>query len=102
MIGEGIMLAHMSAKATAVGERLETSFRKRATLVAGACALSLLSAGCITSADGPHAVPDPSVARVRVPAVAYRPVLGGYISQRPVEPAPWREQNERVAPTRRQ
>jgi hypothetical protein len=25
-------------------------------------------------------------------------VLGGYVSQRPVEPAPWRERNERVAP----
>jgi len=96
------MPAHISAKATPVGERLETSFRQRATQVAGACALSLLSAGCVTGADVPHAIADPSVASVRVPAVAYRPVLGGYISQRPVEAAPWREQNERVAPTRRQ
>jgi hypothetical protein len=92
----------MSAKPAAVDERLETSFRKRATLVAGAFALSLLSAGCVTSADVPHAAADPSVASVRVPAVAYRPVLGGYVSQRPVEPAPWREQNERVAPSPRQ
>jgi len=33
-----------------------------------------------------------------VPAATYRPVLGGYVSQRPVDPAPWREQNDRVAP----
>jgi hypothetical protein len=96
------MSAHICAKAAAVEERLEISFRKRATLVAGACALSLLSAGCVTSADVPPAVPDPSVSSIRVPAVTYRPVLRGYVSQRPVEPAPWREQNERVAPSPRQ
>jgi hypothetical protein len=37
-----------------------------------------------------------------VPATAYRPALGGYVSQRPVEPAAWREQNERVAPRQKQ
>ena len=96
------MLAHMSAKAAAVGERLEISFRKRATQVAAVGALCLLCTACVTGPGVAPAVPDASDASVRVPAVAYRPVLGGYISQRPVEPAPWREQNERVAPTRRQ
>ena len=35
---------------------------------------------------------------VRVPPTAYRSVLGNYSSQRPIEPAPWREPNDRVAP----
>jgi hypothetical protein len=46
--------------------------------------------------------PDPSDPNARAPATAYRPVLGGYVSQRPVEPAPWRTQNNRVAPAEKQ
>ncbi len=37
--------------------------------------------------------------RARVPPSAYRSTLGSYTSQRPVEPTPWREQNERIAPS---
>ena len=46
--------------------------------------------------------PDPSDPRARVPAVGYRSTIAPYVSQRPVEPAPWREQNERVAPKPKQ
>ena len=31
-------------------------------------------------------------------AARYESALGGYVSRRPVEPKPWREQNERVTP----
>ena len=68
--------------------------RYRAVLLAGA--LTAL-AGCSTP-PRPLAGLDPSDPNARVPATAYRPVLRGYVSQRPVEPAPWREQNDRVAP----
>ena len=61
--------------------------------------LCLLISACVTAPEPPLAGPDPSSPTARVPATAYRPVLGGYVSQRPVEPAPWREQNERVAPS---
>jgi hypothetical protein len=62
-------------------------------LIAAACTPSpeRLAAG-VTAAD--PAAP--------VPASAYRSVLSGYVSQRPAEPAPWREQNERVAPQKKQ
>lgn len=46
----------------------------------------------------PFGSPDPSDAPIRVPAVNYRSVTGSYVKQRPVEPGPWREQNERVTP----
>lgn len=54
--------------------------------------------GC--SSDLPRQVADrdPSDPRVRVPAAAYRPTVGSYESLRPVEPAPWVQQNQQVAP----
>ena len=62
-------------------------------------ALCLPAAACFGAPERPLAGPDPSDPRTRVPPASYRSTLGGYISQRPVEPAPWREQNQRVAPT---
>jgi hypothetical protein len=75
-----------------------------APIVPVACALllCLLTAGCLSTPERPSAGPDPSDPKTRAPAAAYRPVLGGYVSQRPVEPAPWREQNDRVAPAQKQ
>lgn len=56
--------------------------------------LTFAAAGC-ASAPQQVAAADPAV---RVPAAGYSPVLRGYTSLRPVEPLPWREQNDRVAP----
>jgi hypothetical protein len=50
----------------------------------------------------PLAGPDPSDPSARVAAVGYRSTIGPYTSQRPVEPMPWQQQNERVAPAPRQ
>ena len=74
----------------------------QAQRAAGVIALCLLLAACFGAPQRPIAGPDPSDPNVRAPAVTYRPVLGGYVSQRPVEPAPWREQNDRVAPAPKQ
>lgn len=54
-------------------------------------------AGCVVPST-PFVGPDPSEPSVRVPAVAYRSTLGGYRSQRPVEPGDWVDTNERVTP----
>jgi hypothetical protein len=73
----------------------------------GACAtakvsvlLTLLFAlGACTAAPRLHAFAgDPADPAARVPATKYRSTLGPYTSLRPVDPLPWREQNERVAP----
>jgi hypothetical protein len=71
----------------------------RALVVAVLC---LLAAACVSAPERPYAGPDPSDPTARVPAVAYRSAVSGHVSQRPVEPASWREQNERVAPRPRQ
>lgn len=68
----------------------------RAAPLARIIALCLLTAAC--TAAPPPAGPDASDPGARVPAASYRPVLEGYVSQRPAEPAPWREQNQRVTP----
>ena len=64
--------------------------------------LAVLNAGCASVPPRPLAAADPADATARVPAVRYRSTIGPYTSQRPVDPEPWVEQNERVAPTPRQ
>jgi len=65
-------------------------------------ALCLIAAACAPPPErlaAGVAAADPAA---RVPSSSYRSVLTGYASRRPVEPAPWREQNERVAPQKKQ
>jgi hypothetical protein len=71
-------------------------WRYRLPAVLAACAL--LAQGCAASPPRPFQGADASNPNARVPPTAYRPALGTYSSQRPVEPAPWRERNDRVAP----
>ena len=60
--------------------------------------LAPLTHGCSGAPPAPLAAADPSDPGARAPRVGYRSTIGSYKSQRPVEPAPWGEQNERVAP----
>jgi hypothetical protein len=96
------MFAHFWAKSAALRERHVASFRKRLAPAIGVGALCLLTAACVATPSAPYAGPDPSDPNVRVPIVRYRSTTGGYTRQRPVEPAPWREQNERVTPAPKQ
>jgi hypothetical protein len=61
---------------------------------------ALLAQGCAQTPSQLRVGSDPADASVRVPSTGYRPVLSGYVSQRPVGPKPWREQNDSVAPAR--
>ena len=81
--------------------RMRTA-RSRAPVAAALMALLPLLAGCLAAPVPPLAGADPAEPDVKVPAVSYSPVLGRYVSRRPIEPAPWREQNERVAPSSNQ
>jgi hypothetical protein len=60
--------------------------------------LAPLAHGCSGAPPAPLAASDPSDPAARAPPVSYRSTFGSYKSQLPVEPAPWGEQNERVAP----
>ncbi len=81
---------------SAAAMRCSTLWRYR--LPAVLAVVALLTQGCAPTPPRPSLAADPSDMDVRVPPAAYRPVLGNYSSQRPVEPKPWRERNDRVTP----
>ena len=88
------MSAHSSCT-RAHADRLLPLIRSVAPLAAAAIGVAL--AAC-SQTPRPLAGPDPSDSRSPVRMTAYRSVIGPYQSQRPAEPTPWREQNERIAP----
>jgi hypothetical protein len=63
-----------------------------------AAAISVLLAACSQTPQR-LAGPDPSDPQAPARPAAYRSVIGPYAGQRPVEPSPWRDQNDRLAPT---
>jgi hypothetical protein len=67
--------------------------------VPAALLLATVAQGCSVAPTASFGGPEPSDPSVRVAGAAYRSTFRSYLSQRPVEPRPWREQNERVAPT---
>jgi hypothetical protein len=62
----------------------------------------LVLAGCTRAPSTPVAGADPSDPAARVPPAGYRSTVAPYQRQRPVDPAPWRDQNDRVAPPTRE
>lgn len=62
----------------------------------------LLVAACARAPAQPLAGNDPADPNVPVPPVRHAGSLQTYVSQRPVDPRPWREQNQRVAPQPKQ
>jgi hypothetical protein len=85
----------LSARAGATHKGAKPRWILTLVAIAGAC-LTLLS-GCMATGPAPSlaAAADP---QVRVPPTRYNSVTAPYTPQRPVEPTPWRERNERVAP----
>ena len=63
-----------------------------------ALALSVLASGCAGAPATPFAGADPADPAAPAKPARYRSTIDPYVRQRPVEPRPWREQNERVAP----
>src|SRR3954471_17718143 len=81
--------------------RQRSPFSRGATTGA-ALALAALTAACAAPPPAPVAGADPSDPSVRTKPVGYRSSVGPYEAQRPVEPRPWQEQNQRVGPSQRQ
>lgn len=59
---------------------------------------AMLAQGCAQTPPQIFAGPDAADPNVAIAPAAYRPVFGTYVSQRPVGPSPWLEQNRQVAP----
>lgn len=66
--------------------------------------LLLAAAAVVLAACAPSPLPDivsgadPSTSSAPVKPVGYVPVTAGTVDYRPVEPKPWTEQNQEVAP----
>jgi hypothetical protein len=91
------MSTHPRAATAAIPAAGSNSLRPG--IPASVIALSiLLLTGCATSERLPVAGNDPSDPSAPVRPVGYRSTTASHVSQRPVAPAPWRRQNERVAP----
>lgn len=88
------MFAYLRTRSAAIGARGAASIPPRLA----ALGALLLMAGCSGATPSPVSGPDPSDPTVRVAPVGYHSAFGGYVSQRPSEPKPWLQQNERVAP----
>jgi hypothetical protein len=71
--------------------------RERARLAVVAVTAGLALAGCAAPAQI-IAQRDPADLNAPVKPVTYRSTLGPYQSARPVDPAPWGAQNQRVTP----
>jgi hypothetical protein len=90
------MSTHIRAFAAAVEPAVARPFLIKLGVLAVLPALLL--AGCRDAPTAAVVGPDPSDPNARAPRVDYRSTIAPYKSQRPVDPAPWGEQNQRVAP----
>jgi hypothetical protein len=91
------MFSHIVARLGAVLRGRAAGFASHSGAAAAAMIVAVMLSGC---AAPPTAVvkADPANAAVPVPTVSYRSATASYRSMRPAEPAPWRPQNDAVAP----
>jgi hypothetical protein len=94
------MFTHPATRPAGSGPPGPASIRAGLSTLAAGCLL--LATACAAPPPAPWAGADPADPSVRVKPVGYRSTVAPYTPQRPVEPAPWREQNERVAPATRE
>jgi hypothetical protein len=92
------MSAHIRPSCAADGPAATMPLQSRLSVYAIVLVLALLLAACTDAPRAPVARADPSDPGARAPRVDYRSTIGSYKSQRPVEPGPWGEQNQGVAP----
>jgi len=89
------MSAGLCLRSTAVPGRPGLS---RCVAYAALISLALLAQGCAAVPPPIAQGADPADPNSRVAATSYRPVLAGYTSGRPVEPAPWTGHRNGAAP----
>jgi hypothetical protein len=91
------MSAQSWAKLAAIGSAFARHFRFKLATGGAIAAVTIAAAGC-TPAITRLAGADPADPAARIAGVGYRSTIAPYTSLRPATPAPWREQNESVAP----
>jgi hypothetical protein len=97
------MFAQIAGRGAASGRRPNALLKNRSGPLILLLCTALLVQGCRTDPPpSPYTGRDPSDPRAPVARSTYQSTLGSYSSQRPVEPTPWREQNQGVAPAPKQ
>jgi hypothetical protein len=97
------MFAQIARRVAVVGWRPQPWLKTRIGPLILLLCTALFAQGCRTDPPlSPYVGPDPSDSRAPVARSTYQSTLGSYSSQRPVEPMPWREQNQGVAPAPKQ
>ena len=94
------MHSPLRAYPAVVVRRMTPSFR-RLTSLAGVIVIAALAQGCMTQPPLPLTKSDPAHPSARAKASTYRSDIAPYESRRPVDPKPWVEQNQQVAPAPR-
>jgi hypothetical protein len=92
------MLAQSTARPSGASGRRHSSLSGGTAWRVGLLLAPLLVQGCAATPPAPVAGRNPADPGAVAAPVTYRSVVGPYQSQRPSDPGPWREQNERVAP----
>ena len=97
------MFAQIARHVVASGRRPNALLQNRLGPLILLLCTALFAQGCRTDPPlSPYVGPDPSDPRAPAARSTYQSTLGSYSSQRPVEPTPWREQNQGVAPAPKQ
>jgi hypothetical protein len=89
----------LQAQAASFERLRSTAFLNRLPKLASMVVLAGAIHGCAATPMAPFAGPDPSDASAPIPAVSYHSTIGPFATQRPIEPAAWKKENEPVAPT---
>jgi hypothetical protein len=92
------MFAQFGASFAAIDSACERHFRCHLRAGAALAAAAAILAGCLP-ATVPLAGADPSDPAARAADVDYRSTIAPYTSLRPAPPAPWRDRNDRAAPS---
>jgi hypothetical protein len=97
------MFAQIARRIAVVGWRPQPLLKKHIGPLILLLCTALFAQGCRTDPPpSPYTGRGPLDPPATVPRSTYQSTLGSYSSQRPVEPAPWREQNQGVAPAPKQ
>ena len=95
------MVAHSLVRMPgASGRRFASPSTRSGRFASGVALLlaAMLLPGCASAPPAPVTGAHPAHPQAKARPTAYQPVIGPYASQRPRDPADWREQNERIAP----
>lgn len=92
------MVAQLGANFAAVHSVVRQFNRRRSGILLAGVAVAAVTLGGCMPATVPLVGADPADPGVKVAGVGYRSTIAPYTSLRPTAPAPWRQQNERVAP----